>query len=149
MPHVLGWASGLPEYRVWERINQRCRNPRHAKFPSYGGRGIEVCAAWRGRGGFSRFLADMGPRPSAQHSIERLDNNGPYAPGNCCWATDREQRRNQRCSVSVWFDGEPQLLVDVCAQFGLDRGVVYGRLKMGWPLERALNMPVRTKNGTR
>jgi hypothetical protein len=134
-----------PEYRAWERIRQRCCNPRHGRFQDYGARGIGVCPQWCGPGGFARFLADMGPRPSAQHSIERLDNDGPYAPDNCCWATMREQRRNRRDSVWVIFDGEPELLVDLCAHLGLDRNLVNGRLRMGWSLGRALSVPVRRK----
>jgi hypothetical protein len=73
----------------------RCEEgPRHKDWRLYGGRGIRVCACWRGS--YTAFLADMGRRPSARHSIDRVDVNGNYEPGNCRWATPSQQRQNQR-----------------------------------------------------
>ena len=73
----------------------RCEEgPRHKDWHLYGGRGIEVCARWRAS--YVAFLADMGRKPSSLHSIDRIDVNGHYEPGNCRWATPSEQRRNQR-----------------------------------------------------
>jgi hypothetical protein len=85
-----------PEYGVWRAMKARCKNPGNANWHNYGGRGIAVCPEWSGKKGFKRFLADMGPRPSPSHSIDRINNDGHYEPGNCRWATSKEQCRNTR-----------------------------------------------------
>ena len=89
-----------PEYLAYYGMRARCEKPSKRDYKNYGGRGIYVCERWReGDGvlsGIACFLADMGRRPSATHSLDRIDNEGPYAPSNCRWATRSQQRQNQR-----------------------------------------------------
>lgn len=90
------WVGGeaTPEWRAWNAMLQRCTKPSHEKYPNYGGRGIRICDRWAES--FENFLKDMGMRPSARHSLDRIDNDGDYEPGNCRWATAEQQNRNRR-----------------------------------------------------
>jgi hypothetical protein len=94
--------SDTPEHHAWRKMIGRCTNPNDKRYAEYGGRGITICPEWRTN--FEAFFSDLGKRPSPLHSVERLNANGNYEPGNCVWATTLEQARNTRRS-RLWFVG--------------------------------------------
>ena len=126
---------GTPEYVVWGGMVARCTNPRHRHYYRYGGRGIEVCERWRD---FANFLADMGARPTPKHTIDRLDGDRGYEPGNCAWVTWREQRLNRNDAIMVDMDGETKSLVEWCETLGKNYFTVNHRIKRGWDPATAL-----------
>ena len=128
------------EYQSWAGMIQRCHNPNSPSFGRYGARGIKVCDRWRERGGSTNFLADMGPRPEGL-TLDRIDNAGPYAPDNCKWSTVAEQNRNQRSNRMLTFKGKTQCLTDWANELGMQPDCLYGRMRNGWTVERALTTP--------
>ena len=131
------------EYLILKKIHRsmidRCHNILSSKYPPYGGRGIRVCASWLD--GFDNFYRDMGDRPSPKYSLDRIDNDGPYSPENCRWATASEQGRNTSKTIRVQFEGEIRPLMDVCEQVGVPVERIRARLKAGWTFERAISLP--------
>ncbi len=109
--------TNMPEYRSWSHMIRRCTNPKDARYADYGGRGIKVCDRWLND--VHAFFADMGPRPSPKHSIDRIDNSGNYEPGNCRWATPPEQIRNTRRNKLYTHDGVSLGLTDWAAKTGI------------------------------
>lgn len=130
-------------YRVWGNMIQRCTNAKTAGFPDYGGRGIAVCKRWRNS--FEAFLADMGQPPKGM-TLDRKNNDGPYSPGNCRWATHKEQSRNQRRNRLVSWRGQTQCVSAWAEECGISVKVLAGRLEDGWPVEAALTVPVSRSN---
>jgi hypothetical protein len=124
------------EYMAWAGARNRCNNPRNKLYRYYGGRGIKLVPRWQE---FDRFLADMGPRPSQKHTLERIDNNGDYAPGNVVWASRKTQARNRRTTISFVLDGERRSLAEWAELKGLPSQREWARLmKLGWPIEEVL-----------
>ncbi|MCI0737544.1 MAG: hypothetical protein L0Y72_00775 [Gemmataceae bacterium] len=126
------------EYRVWLNMLFRCYNKSADRYDQYGGRGIRVSERWKTS--FANFLADMGPRPSPNHSIDRKDNNGNYEPGNCRWATRKEQARNTSKTRLVEIRGRMLCLSDAAKDQGIDKSTVYSRMRKGESIEKALRL---------
>lgn len=135
-----GSADGThtAEYNSWHSMKQRCKNPTDDCYAQYGGRGIEVCPRWDED--FAMFLSDMGRRPDGM-SLERINNNGHYQPGNCEWATPFKQSRNTSRNRLYTFNGETMCIADWCIRNGISHATLHHRIKH-WPLSRALTEPV-------
>jgi hypothetical protein len=133
---------GTAENRIWRGMKNRCSVPTLKNYHRYGGRGIRVCDRWEDS--FEAFLSDMGPRPSPNHSLDRINNDGNYEPSNCRWATAKQQSSNTIRTVRVQFQGEELPLNEACLRSGISRRTVRSRLQKGWSLERALSEPVRS-----
>lgn len=125
-------------YQSWMGMRRRCLNPADQAWANYGGRGISVCERWRDD--FAAFVADMGNRPIG-YTIERRDNDGPYSPDNCMWATARVQNVNKRNTRMVEYRGETLPLRVLCDAVGADYDLTRLRLNAGWSLEDALTVP--------
>lgn len=125
------------EYRVWSHMIGRCHNPTDHKFPQYGAQGISVCPRWRDR--FEAFFADMGHCPAGM-SIDRVDNDRGYEPGNCRWATAKVQSQNRRYLKKVVLFGRETLVVEAERALGLGRwGIRQRAAKNGETIQQATN----------
>jgi hypothetical protein len=129
----------------------RCTNPNHKSYSLYGGKGISVCQEWSSIDKFVPSIeAAIGPRPSQKHSLDRIDSNGNYEPGNVRWATQSEQLRNQSRNRLITFDGETLCLTDWALRAGLEKRTLHARLTtFHWPIEKALTTPARAWSGRR
>lgn len=133
------------EHRCWAKMKSRCLNRSDRGFGNYGGRGIRVCDRWVNS--FEAFYADMGPRPTPDHSLERVDVNGHYEPGNTVWTTRRAQSRNRRNNRMVTVDGVTRTLTEWCELVGLAYDTVRRRLDDGMSPDVALSKPVVRRVG--
>ena len=131
-----------PEYKAWQQMRLRCTDPTHHAYPAYGGRGIFVCARWLES--VENFIADMGPKPSPAHELDRFPNNdGGYEPGNCRWATRSENARNRRSNRLVEHAGETLPLAAWAERYGITGQLIGKRIKLGWSVARAITTPAR------
>ena len=119
--------SNTRVFKIWVHMRERCTSATAADYPRYGGRGIKVCARWQV---FETFLADMGV-PPVGHSIERIDNDGDYAPGNCRWATTREQAQNRHSSRVLEHAGRRLTVSQWADVLGVSYRVLLARLRKG------------------
>jgi len=131
------WKSSR-EYGIWKGVIRRCYDPRGMGYHNYGGRGIRVCEQWRND--FQEFLRDMGPAPSRKHTIDRIDNDGDYAPGNCRWATKLQQDNNRRTNHKILYGGTTKTLTEWARELGIGAHRLSTRLSRGWTIEEAFTI---------
>lgn len=142
-----------PEYRSWACMKARCYTKSATDYNNYGGRGIKVCMRWKN---YVNFVSDLGRKPTAKHSIERINNNRHYSCGkcsecrnrnwkmNCRWATQRDQTRNTRRTRLFRYNGESMVLADWSKETGISRLTLSSRLlRFGWSTKRAFTTPPR------
>jgi hypothetical protein len=146
--------SYTPEYRAWQTMRHRCTERTSPAWADYGGRGITICARWLNSP--ANFLADVGPRPSKRHEIDRRDNGGGYWCGhctecralgreaNCRWVTRSTNNRNRRSNRHLVYRGETAVLRELAETFSLAETTLRDRLDAGWDIERALTTPAKT-----
>ena len=126
------WNAHRAEYQCWQDMIQRCHNPSNKAWGDYGKRGIYVCERWKES--FVNFFEDMGQRPDGM-SLDRINNDGPYAPENCRWATTKTQNRNRRDCIFIDYLGKRQTIIEWAEETGIDRRTILSRFKKGLPPE--------------
>ena len=128
--------KGKPEYRAWDGIINRCTNPNDPRYKDYGARGIAVNEKWKD---FKEFFKDVGLRPSPKHSIERVDNNKGYTPGNVIWGTVNQQANNRRNNILIEYNGVMLTIAETARKYNVDYQLLRSRLKRGWSIVDAIN----------
>lgn len=145
-PAVTHGMSDTVEYGTRTSMIQRCTNPNSQQYSNYGGRGIKVCDRWLNS--FENFYADMGPRPSPEHSLDRYPNNdGNYEPGNCRWATKEEQCNNTRNNINIVYQNKQYTVAQLARESNIGRSTIVSRLNAGWDIEDVIKKPIRLLRG--
>lgn len=132
---------GTPEYRTWQHMIGRCHNPTDSDFKNYGSRGIKVCQEWRND--FMVFFNYIGKRPSLKHSVDRINNNGNYGPGNVRWASRKTQANNSRHNRLITIDGVTKNIAQWATFMGISRLTICNRLFNDWSPEKSVLHPIR------
>lgn len=127
-----------PLYDTYHAMLMRCYDLRHVAYKNYGGRGITVCDRWRES--FANFLEDMGDKPEG-YTLDRIDNDCPYTPENCRWATREEQQSNRQGTRLVTYAGQTLTVAQWARVTGVPASAIYHRIDAGWPIERSLTQP--------
>jgi hypothetical protein len=130
-------SQNCPEYWLWSNMRQRCTDQSHPWYPEWGGRGIKVCERWND---FAAFFQDVGKRPSRRHSLDRINNDGPYEPSNVRWATMTQQANNRRSNRNVLLMGRTQTVTAWCRELSLNYQALIRRLNNGMPPQEAFEL---------
>lgn len=131
-----------PEKRAWRNLRSRCNNPNTPGYHRYGGRGIRNLY-----NSYEEFFGDVGPRPSPEYSLDRIDNNGHYQVGNCRWATKSQQAANTSANTILTYKGISKTLSEWAADIGVKSNTLLYRVRRGWPLSKALGSKTSKRQG--
>ena len=138
--HMTHGGTYHPLYQTWLGMKQRCSNPNHKDYNNYGGRGISVCERWKND--FGAFLHDLGERPGSNYTLDRIDVDGNYEPGNVRWATHKTQATNKPNCIILSLSGTSKPLTRWASELGISAGTLRNRYRNGWSDERILTTPV-------
>lgn len=146
MPSKSHGATGTRLYQAWENMRARCNRKSSREYENYGGRGISVCSEWNEHFESFRDWA-LNNGYSEQLTLDRIDVNGNYEPGNCRWISNKEQQNNKRNNRNITYNGRTQTLNQWAKELGMIPKTLQGRLdKSGWSIEKALTTPVMESN---
>lgn len=132
-----GGACRTPEYTTWQEMKRRCYKPNAPYYHIYGGKGITVCDRWRTS--FVNFLADMGPKPFPEATIDRVNGDGDYEPANCRWASKMEQSHNSRKARMLTCNGETLCVRAWARKLGVVHRTICRRLEQSWTINRIVD----------
>lgn len=138
--------SNTPEGRTLNRAMQRCYNINEKSYEDYGGRGITVSQRYKGTDGVENFIQDVGTKPGPGFSIDRIDNDGNYCPGNLQWSTDKQQADHKRNTRLITYKGETLNIAQWSERVGIHRSITRTRLESGWSVADALETPVTPRS---
>lgn len=146
--HIAHWKKhGMYDtrlYRIWSLMKERCYNSKRKEYPNYGGRGICVCPEWHDSKSFIDWATKNGY--SENLTLDRIDNDGDYCPGNCRWVNRKEQMNNRRNNHYIFYNGKKQTITQVAENNGLTYAQLHKRLKLGWSIEKAISEPISLKH---
>ena len=134
-------------YHTWWSMMQRCYNPEHHNYKNYGARGIEVCEEWKNVHNFIEWAHATYPQTNQKLSLDRINSNSSYIPENCRWTSQKAQVNNRRNTTMCEMNGVTKSLSEWCAEYQMPLSVVSSRIRvMGWPVEKALTTPTKSKS---
>lgn len=144
--HLIHGKTGTRLYGIWNAMKQRCFNPKCKEYRLYGARGITVCREWMEFLPFYEWAVSNGYDENAKRgtcTVDRIDNDGSYAPNNCRITTQKVQSRNRRGNRCLTYNGETKTMTEWAEEYGLSVGTLRDRLSYGWPIEKCLTQPLR------
>lgn len=131
-------------YGIWRSMKKRCHSKSHVAYSRYSKKGIIVCDRWMNS--FNAFYKDMGDPPTEKHCIDRIDNNSPYNPENCRWATYTQNNRNRFYEKRITYHGVSISITELAEELGVNRSALYSRAWKGWSVDDMIEIPITAKN---